>query len=93
MTGKELKDIQELLKALNFERNLHADGTHSYYKFHGKLFQFYLDDETKKFTLYVQADKYPTVRATDEMVLQVLLVEFADKKDLIREWKLNKLGI
>lgn len=32
-------------------------------------------------------------KATDGMVLQVLLVEFVDKKDLIREWKLNKLGI
>ena len=68
MTEKELKDIQRLLKDLKFERNLHSDGTHSYYKF-------------------------PTVRATDGMVLQVLLVEFADQKDLIREWKLNKLGI
>ena len=93
MTEKELKDIQRLLKDLKFERNLHSDGTHSYYKFHKNLFQFYLDDETKKFTLYVQGDKYPTVRATDGMVLQVLLVEFADQKDLIREWKLNKLGI
>lgn len=94
MTSQELKDIRELLKSLKFERSLHQDGSYSYYKFNNKkLFQFYLDDETKKFTLYVQGDKYPTVRATDEMVLQVILVEFADKKDLIREWKLKKLGI
>ena len=94
MTSQELKDIQGLLKALKFERSLHQDGSYSYYKFNNKkLFQYYLDKETKKFTLYVQGDKYPTVRATDGMVLQVILVEFADQKDLIREWKLNKLGI
>ena len=90
----DIKDIRELLKSLKFERSLHQDGSYSYYKFNNKkLFQYYLDKETKKFTLYVQGDKYPTVRATDGMVLQVLLVEFADQKDLIREWKLNKLGI
>ena len=90
----DIKDIRELLKSLKFERSLHQDGSYSYYKFNNKkLFQYYLDKETKKFTLYVQGDKYPTVRATDGMVLQVLLVEFADQKDLIREWKLKKLGI
>lgn len=90
----DIKDIRELLKYLKFERSLHQDGSYSYYKFNNKkLFQYYLDKETKKFTLYVQGDKYPTVRATDGMVLQVLLVEFADQKDLIREWKLKKLGI
>ena len=90
----DIKDIRELLKSLKFERSLHQDGSYSYYKFNNKkLFQYYLDKETKKFTLYVQGDKYPTLRATDGMVLQVLLVEFADQKDLIREWKLKKLGI
>ena len=90
----DIKDIRELLKSLKFERSLHQDGSYSYYKFNNKkLFQYYLDKETKKFTLYVQGDKCPTVRATDGMVLQVLLVEFADQKDLIREWKLKKLGI
>ena len=97
MTSQELKDIRELLKSLKFERSLHQDGSYSYYKFNNKkLFQYYLDKETNEFTLHVTSaaiDKYPSIKATDDMVLRVLLLEFADKKDLIRDWKLKKLGI
>lgn len=99
MTSQERKDIQGLLKALKFERSLHGDGTYSYYKFNNKrLFQYSLDKETNEFTLHAtspatEENKYPSIIATDDMIMRVLLVEFADQKDLIREWKLKKLGI
>ena len=90
----ELKNIQSLLKKLDFERNLNFDGTHSYYKFHDKrIFVFYYQKDLGKWVLDIQGNNYPSVRAEDDMILDVLKSIFQDKKDVIREWKLNQLGI
>jgi hypothetical protein len=89
-----MKNIQILLKKLDFERSLHSDGTHSYYKFHDKrMIQFYYRKDLGKWVLDIQGNNYPSVRAEDDMILDVLKSIFQDKMDVIREWKLNQLGI
>jgi hypothetical protein len=39
----------------------------------------------------MQGDNMVPIRAQNEMILEVLLTQFPHKKDIIREWKINKV--
>ena len=98
MTNKETQNIKRLLTMIGFERNLNSDGEVSYYMFYknnenGKalLFTAYFDQGLDNFVLNVQGDNMVTIRAEDDMILEVLRNEFPHKKEVIREWTINKV--
>lgn len=98
MTNKETQNIKQLLTMIGFERNLNSDGEVSYYMFYknnenGKalLFTAYFDQGLDNFVLNVQGDNMVPIRAEDDMILEVLKTQFSDKKEVIREWSINKL--
>ena len=98
MTNKETQNIKQLLTMIGFERNLNSDGEVSYYMFyknneHGKalLYTAYFDQGLDNFVLNVQGDNMVPIRAEDDMILEVLKTQFSDKKEVIREWSINKL--
>ena len=83
---------------LGFERNLNSDGEVSYYMFYknnentpAMLFTAYFDEGLDDFVLNMQGDNMVPIRAQDDMILEVLNEQFSDKKDIIREWKINKV--
>jgi hypothetical protein len=57
------------------------------------MLRFYYQKDSGKWVLDIQGNNYPSVRAEDDMILDVLKSIFQDKMDVIREWKLNQLGI
>lgn len=82
---------------LGFERNL-SNGEVSYYKFYKNnenartmLFTAYYDEVLNNFVMNIQGDNMVPIRAQNEMILEVLLTQFPHKKDVIREWKINKI--
>ena len=98
MTNKETQNIKRLLTMIGFERNLNSDGEVSYYMFYknnenGKahLFTAYFDQGFDNFVLNVQGDNMVPIRAQDDMILEVLRNEFPHKKEVIREWTINKV--
>jgi len=100
MKNKETQEIKRLLVKLGFERNLNSNGEVSYYKFyknnensHAILFTAYYDEGVKDFVLNMQANNMVPIQAQNEMILEVLLTQFSNKRDIIREWKINKLGL
>lgn len=98
MTNRETQNIKRLLTMIGFERNLNSDGEVSYYMFYknnenGKalLFTAYFDQGLDNFVLNVQGDNMVPIRAQDDMILEVLRNEFPHKKEVIREWTINKV--
>ena len=98
MTNKETQNIKRLLTMIGFERNLNSDGEVSYYMFYknnenGKvlLFTAYFDQGLDNFVLNMQGDNMVPIRAEDDMILEVLRNEFPNKKEIIREWTINKV--
>lgn len=98
MTSKETQEIKRLLTMLGFERSLNGYGEVSYYKFYKNnenaraiLFTAYYDEGLKDFVMNMQGDNMVPIRAQNEMILEVLNVQFSDKKDIIREWKISKV--
>jgi hypothetical protein len=92
------QEIKRLLTMLGFERNLNNGGEVSYYKFYknnentpAMLFTAYFDEGLDDFVLNMQGDNMLPIRAQNEMILEVLLAQFPHKKDVIREWKINKV--
>jgi hypothetical protein len=55
------------------------------------LFIAYYDEGLNDFVMNMQGDNMVPIRAQNEMILEVLKVHFSDKKDIIREWKINKV--
>jgi hypothetical protein len=55
------------------------------------LFTAYFDEGLDDFVLNMQGDNMVPIRAQDDMILEVLNEQFSDKKDIIREWKINKV--
>lgn len=98
MTNKETQNIKRLLTMIGFERNLNSDGEVSYYMFYknnenarAMLFTAYFDEGLNNFVLNMQGDNMVPIRAEDDMILEVLRNEFPHKKEIIREWKINKV--
>ena len=98
MTNKETQNIKQLLTMIGFERNLNSDGEVSYYMFYknnenarAMLFTAYFDEGLNNFVLNMQGDNMVPIRAEDDMILEVLRNEFPHKKEIIREWKINKV--
>lgn len=98
MTNKETQEIKRLLTMLGFERSLNNGGEVSYYMFYknnenarAMLFTAYYDEGLKDFTMNMQGDNMVPIRAQNDMILEVLNIHFSDKKDIIREWKINKV--
>jgi len=98
MTNKETQEIKRLMTRMGFERNLNSDGEVSYYMFYknnenarAMLFTAYYDEGLNDFVMNMQGDNMVPIRAQNEMILEVLKVQFSDKKDIIREWKINKV--
>ncbi len=98
MTNKETQNIKRLLTMIGFERNLNSDGEVSYYMFYKNnenakalLFTAYFDEGLNNFVLNMQGDNMVPIRAEDDMILEVLKTQFSDKKEVIREWSINKL--
>jgi hypothetical protein len=98
MTNKETQEIKRLMTMLGFERNLNSDGEVSYYMFYknnenarAMLFTAYYDEGLNDFVMNMQGDNMVPIRAQNEMILEVLLTQFPHKKDVIREWKINKV--
>ena len=98
MTNKETQNIKRLLTMIGFERNLNSDGEVSYYMFYknnenGKalLFTAYFDQGLDNFVLNVQGDNMVPIRAEDDMILEVIRNEIPNKKEVIREWTINKV--
>jgi len=98
MTNKETQEIKRLLTMMGFERNLNSDGEVSHYMFYknnenarAMLFTAYYDEGLKDFVMNMQGDNMVPIRAQNEMILEVLLTQFPHKKDVIREWKINKI--
>lgn len=83
---------------IGFERNLNSDGEVSYYMFYknnenarAMLFTAYFDEGLNNFVLNMQGDNMVPIRAQDDMILEVLRNEFPHKKEVIREWTINKV--
>ena len=83
---------------IGFERNLNSDGEVSYYMFYknnenarAMLFTAYFDEGLNNFVLNMQGDNMVPIRAQDDMILEVLRNEFPNKKEIIREWTINKV--
>ena len=55
------------------------------------LLTAYYDEGVKDFVLNMQGDNMVPIRAQNDMILEVLNIHFSDKKDIIREWKINKV--
>jgi hypothetical protein len=98
MTNKETQNIKRLLTMIGFERNLNSDGEVSYYMFYknnenarAMLFTAYFDEGLNNFVLNMQGDNMVPIRAQDDMILEVLRNEFPHKKEVIREWTINKV--
>lgn len=98
MTNKETQSMKRLLTMLGFERNLNSEGEVSYYMFYknnenarAMLFTAYFDKGLDNFVLNVQGDNMVPIRAQDDMILEVLITQFPNKKEVIREWKINKV--
>ena len=98
MTNKETQNIKQLLTMIGFERNLNSDGEVSYYMFYknnenarAMLFTAYFDEGLNNFVLNMQGDNMVPIRAQDDMILEVLRNEFPHKKEVIREWTINKV--
>jgi hypothetical protein len=98
MTNKETQEIKKLLTMMGFERNLNSDGEVSHYMFYknnenarAMLFTAYYDEGLNDFVMNMQGDNMVPIRAQNEMILEVLLTQFPHKKDIIREWKINKV--
>jgi hypothetical protein len=98
MTNKETQNIKRLLTMIGFERNLNSDGEVSYYMFYknnenarAMLFTAYFDEGLNNFVLNMQGDNMVPIRAQDDMILDVLRNEFPHKKEVIREWTINKV--
>ena len=98
MTSKETQNIKRLLTMIGFERNLNSDGEVSYYMFYknnenarAMLFTAYFDEGLNNFVLNMQGDNMVPIRAQDDMILEVLRNEFPHKKEVIREWTINKV--
>jgi hypothetical protein len=98
MTNKETQEIKRLLVKLGFERSINGHGEVSYYMFYKNnenaraiLFTAYYDDGVKDFVLNMQGDNMVPIRAQNDMILEVLNIHFSNKKDIIREWKINKV--
>jgi len=97
MNHKETQDIKKLLKMLGFERNLNNNNKISYYKFYkitgGKSFLYgaYYDEGLDDFILTKQGDSMVPIRAQDDMIIEILKNDFKDKKDILREWKIDRI--
>jgi len=98
MTNKETQNIKQLLMMIGFERNLNSGGEVSYYMFYKNnenrkalLFTAYFDQGLDNFVLNIQGDNMVPIRAQDDMILEVLKTQFPNKKDVIREWVINKV--
>lgn len=98
MTNKETQNIKRLLTMIGFERNLNSDGEVSYYMFYknnenarAMLFTAYFDEGLNNFVLNMQGDNMVPIRAQNDMILEVLRNEFPHKKEVIREWTINKV--
>ena len=98
MTNKETQNIKRLLTMIGFERNLNSDGEVSYYMFYknnensrAMLFTAHFDEGLNNFVLNMQGDNMVPIRAEDDMILEVLRNEFPNKKEVIREWTINKV--
>ena len=98
MTNKETQEIKRLMTMIGFERNLNSDGEVSYYMFYknnenarAMLFTAYFDEGLNNFVLNMQGDNMVPIRAQDDMILEVLRNEFPHKKEVIREWTINKV--
>ena len=98
MTNKETQNIKRLLTMIGFERNLNSDGEVLYYMFYknnensrAMLFTAYFDEGLNNFVLNIQGDNMVPIRAEDDMILEVLRNEFPHKKEVIREWTINKV--
>ena len=98
MTNKETQEIKRLMTMIGFERNLNSDGEVSYYMFYknnenarAMLFTAYFDEGLNNFVLNMQGDNMVPIRAQDDMILEVLRNEFPNKKEVIREWTINKV--
>ena len=83
---------------IGFERNLNSDGEVSYYMFYknnentrAMLFTAYFDEGLNNFVLNMQGDNMVPIRAENDMILDVLRNEFPHKKEVIREWTINKV--
>ena len=98
MTNKETQNIKRLLTMIGFERSLNSDGEVSYYMFYmnnensrAMLFTAHFDEGLNNFVLNMQGDNMVPIRAENDMILDVLRNEFPHKKEVIREWTINKV--
>ena len=89
MLGFELKYGRELPYYTFYKNNENTPATHVTEEF--VLFTAYYDEGLNDFVMNVQGDNMVPIRAQNEMILEVLLTQIPHKKDVIREWKINKV--
>lgn len=86
--------IIDLLKMLKFERFLHQDGSHSYYKFSNKnILSYFYSNELNKNVLTLSSGGVNTTIDDEKYIIETLQLHFEDRIDIIREFKLKTIGL
>ena len=86
--------IIDLLKMLKFERFLHRDHSHSYYKFQNKsILTYFYDKELNKNVLTLSSGGINTIIDDESEIIKTILSHFKDNVDVIREFKFKTIGL